>query len=158
DDLSGLVVEQFVASQLVNVLDARRQLFRNLGSFPAIRSGYAKIPVLTQHTDVDKRSGQKEAANSRKLITQNITFEAEWFDGAVDVALEVLRTAELPVLAMVWDDLLTQYAIAVEADVVSKVETGGLGFTYTGTAIRTDTYAHFAEDVATQAIEVREAT
>lgn len=156
DDASGIVVEQFIASQLVNVLDSRRQLFRNLGSFPMPRSGYAKIPVWTTHTLVAARSGQKTDANSRKPVITGTTFEAQWYDGAVDIALELIRTAELPVLEMIWNDLLGQYAIATEAGVVATVEAGGAGFTYTGTALRTDTYENFANDVATQAIEVRE--
>lgn len=153
-DISGAVVEEYIASQLVNVLDARRRLFSRLGSFPMPRSGYAQIPVVTQHTTVAVRAGQKEPANSRamKIVTQ--PFAAVWYDGAVDVSLEIIRTAELPVIEMVWSDLLAQYAIATEAGVVGMIEAGGHGFRYTGTALKTDTYKNLMTDVATEAITV----
>jgi HK97 family phage prohead protease len=155
-DLSGLVVEEFLGAQLVNVLDRRRRVFSRLGSFSMPRSGYARIPVVAQHTEVGVRAGQKDPANSRKLIVQTQPFEAVWYDGAVDVALEVIRQAELPVLAMVWDDLLGQYAIATEAGVVDAIEAGGHGFAYTGTALDVTDYEGFITDIATQAIEVEE--
>ena len=158
DDLSGLVVEEFLASQLVNVLDARRPFFRRLGSFPAVRSGYVRIPTITQHTAVDKRAGQKQEANSQAMIVTTSAFEAEWYDGAVDIALEIIRTAELDVLNLVYNDLLGVYAKRIETATIEKVEAGGLGFTYTGAPLRTDSYANFITDVVTWAIEVREAT
>lgn len=161
DDLSGLVVEEFLASQLVNVLDRRRRLFRRLGSFPGVRSGYARIPVITQHTDVDARAGQKQEANSQSMIVETKTFEAEWYDGAVDVAIELIRTAEIGIIDLVWQDLLGVYAKRVETATVAKVEAGGLGFTYTGTALDytgSTPYADFAAAVAEAAIEVEDAT
>ena len=161
DDLSGLVVEEFLASQLVNVLDARRPLFRRLGSFPAVRSGYVRIPTITQHTKVDKRAGQKEEANSQKMIVTTSAFEAEWYDGAVDIALEVIRTAEVGVMELVWNDMLGVYAKRIESETVAKVEAGGLGFTYTGSPLTytgQTAYKDFATAVATQAITVRENT
>lgn len=156
DDISGLVVQEFIASQMVNVLDSRRHLFARLGRFPMPRSGYAKIPVVTQHTEVAARTAQKAEANSRKMIVTTESFEADWFDGAVDIALEVIRSAELPVVEMVWNDLLSQYAIATEAGAVAAIEAGIVGATYTGTPLDTTDYAGFAADVATQAIEVQE--
>lgn len=162
DDLSALVVEEFVASQLVNVLDVRRPLFRNAGSFPMPRSGYARIPIVTQHTEVAARAGQKLEANSRKMVVTTESFEAGWLDGAVDVALELIRTAELPVLSMVWEDMLSMYALATENDpthgIVAKVEAGIDGADYTGTALDTSSYADFVTDVITGSMAVRKAT
>jgi HK97 family phage prohead protease len=158
DDLSALVLEEFLGSQLVNVLDTRRPLFSRMGSFPMPRSGYARIPVVTQHTLVAPRAGQKADANSRKMIVTTLPFEAVWYDGAVDIALEVIRTADLGVIEMVWNDLLGQYAVATNAGVVAAIEAGGQGFVYTGTALDTADYPGFAADVATQAIAVRNAT
>lgn len=156
-DASGLVLEEFIGGQLVNVLDTRRPLFSSMGSFPMPKSGVARIPIVTQHTEVAARGAQKSAVPSRSLIVDSKLFEAEWFAGAVDIALELIRTAELPVLEMVWNDLLGQYAIATEdgiADLFDAAVTAG-GFTFTGTALPTTTYAAFAEAVATAAITVR---
>jgi hypothetical protein len=154
-DASGLVVEEYIGAQLVNVLDASRPLFASMGRFPMPRSGYARIPIVTQHTLVGPRTaGQKSPANSRKLIVQQASFEAEWYDGAVDVALELVAMAEPPIVQMVWDDLLAQYAIATEAGLLAVIE-DGQGFTFTGTTLPTTDYPAFAAAVATQARVVR---
>lgn len=162
DDLSGLVVEEYIASQLVNILDRRRPLFASFGSFPAPRSGYARIPVVTQHVLVASRTGQKENANSRKMILKTEPFEAKWLDGALDVAIELTQMAELDVMSMVWEDLRGAYAAATEHDdtngAVPWVEAGGLGFTYTGSALPTDKYENFIGAVEAQVDTVEDAT
>jgi phage head maturation protease len=155
-DASGLVVQEYVASQLVNVLDRRRRLFSRLGAFPAPRSGYALVPVVTTHTEVGVRSGQKEAANSRPLVVNGVPFNAEWVDGAVDVAIELMRTAEPDALELVWNDLLGQYAKATEAQAVDLVEAGIDGADYSGTALDVSDYESFITDVATGAIDVED--
>jgi hypothetical protein len=155
-DASGLIFEEFLGAQLVNVLDTRRPLFSRMGRFPMPRSGYARIPVVTQSTLVGPRAlGQKTAANSRKLIVTQTSFEAEWFDGAVDVALELVAMSEPSVVDMVWNDLLGQYAIATEAGIAEKLEDAGTGFTYTGAVLPTTDYPAFAKAVAEKAIVVR---
>lgn len=162
DDLSGLVVSEFMGDQLVHVLNRRRPVFAGLGQMRMPRSGYADIPTVTQGTVVAKRAGQKQEANTQKLITTNASFKAEWLDGAVDVALEIIRTAELPVLEIVWNDLLGQYAKATELDTdqgaVSLIEAGIVGAVYTGSALATDTYANFIAAVIAQADVVEDAS
>lgn len=159
-DASGLVAEEFLASQLVSVLDARRPLIRNLGDFPMPRSGYAVIPIVTQHTNVGARPSQKAEATSRKLIVDKESFAASWFSGAVDIALELIRSAEIGVIDLVWNDLLGMYAQVTEAAVVTAIDNGGLGFTYTGTPLLdgSPTYSEFITTVLTQADVVEDAT
>jgi len=153
DDLSGLVIEELITSQLVNVLSTRRPMFDALGTMGMPRSGYAKIPTITQHTSVAVSAGQKVEAPSQSLISTNASFEAKWIKGAVDISLEVLATAEMDVLGLVWSDLLGSYAAATESDasagVVPLIETD-IGGTYTGTALDTSTYALFIADVEAQ--------
>lgn len=155
DDLSGLVVEEFMADQIVHILNRRRPMFANLGQFRMPRSGYAKIPTVTQNTVVSHRTTQKAETSSQKMITTNADFKAEWLSGAVDIALEVIRTADVSVLDIVWSDLLGQYAKATELDsgagIVPFIEddaAGSLhGFTYTEAALDTSSYAAFIDDV-----------
>jgi HK97 family phage prohead protease len=154
-DLSPFVVEQLLGAQLVNVLDTRRPIFAHGGAFTMPRSGFARIPAITQHTKVALRTGQKEPANTQAMQAALTSYEAQWFDGAVDVALEWLATAEPPALELVWRDLLGQYALATEDAAGAALETSG---TATGAVLPTNTYAAFAKAVATQAIEVRKAT
>jgi HK97 family phage prohead protease/HK97 family phage major capsid protein len=173
DDLSGLVVQEFMADQLVNVLDVRRPVFRNLGSIRMPRSGYAEIPTVTQNTVVQARGDQKAEAPSQKMITTNKAYRHEWLAGAVDIALEAIRTADISVLDLVWNDLLGQYAIATESDttvgqggkpvgVVPWIQAdaaGSLeGFTYVEAALDTATYAAFIADVMEYSEAVEDAT
>jgi HK97 family phage prohead protease len=161
DDLSGLVVEEYLASQLVSILDRRRPLFASFGSFPSPRSGYARIPVVTQHVTVAARTAQKTEPTSQKMILKTEPFEAKWLDGALDVAIEVTQMAELPVMEIVWEDLRGAYAAATEHDVTNGAvpwfEAGALGFTYTGTALDTATYAGFIADVEEQIDTIEDA-
>lgn len=162
DDASGLTFPEFIASQIVDEIDTRRPLFASFGSFPLPRSGVATIPVVTQRSLVAARSGQKQEANSRAVKVVQRSFTAEWYDGALDVALELIATAELSVLAMLWDDLLGQYALATEAAALAWFEddTPGTGRTwgYHGNALPVDTYANFVAAVAEEALNVRTAT
>jgi HK97 family phage major capsid protein len=162
-----------MADQLVNVLDVRRPVFRNLGSIRMPRSGYAEIPTVTQNTVVQARGNQKAEAPSQKMITANKAYRAEWLAGAVDIALEAIRTADISVLDLVWNDLLGQYAIATESDttvgqggkpvgVVPWIQAdaaGSLeGFTYTEAVLDTATYAAFIADVMEFSEAVEDAT
>ena len=119
------------------------------------KSGYARIPIVTTHTKVGPRTGQKDPANTRAMAATTQPYEAQWFDGAVDMALEWLATAEGPALALVWDDLLGQYAIATEDDAVAKAATAA---TATGAILPVTDYKVFVQAVATQSVQVRKAT
>ena len=154
-DLSAFVVEEFLGTQLINVLDTRRPVFSAMGRFTMPKSGYARIPIVTTHTKVGPRTGQKDPANTRAMAATTQPYEAQWFDGAVDVALEWLATAEGPALALVWDDLLGQYAQATELYAEQQLAAAG---TLTGATLPIDTYENFAGAVAAQSIEVRKAT
>ena len=159
-DATGLIAEEYVASLLVNVLDTRRPLLRNLGSFQMPRSGVIRMPVVTQHTLVDARGAQKADIPTREFIVNDLLFEAAWFAGGVDVSLELIKMAEISVLDLIWNDLLGQYAIATEDAVADFFDAAvtATGFTFTGTALATATYAAFVSAVATQALVVRNNT
>lgn len=157
NDLSALVLEEFIASQLVDVLDTRRPLFRRLGSFPLPRSGSARIPVVTQHSLVTERPTQKAAAGSRTIKMTSAPFEAIWYSGALDVSLELIRTAELPILNFVFNDLLGQYAIVTEAAVVTYFNSAA-SHASVGAVLDTTSYADFVLQLATEAIEVRKSS
>lgn len=154
-DADGLVQEAYLSGQLVHVLDARRPFFASLGSFLMPKSGYAKIPVVTQNTLVDVRAGQLEDANSRALEVETVPFEAIWLDGAVRVSLEIIEMSEPGVLGMIWSDLLTQLARRQEELAISIAFDAGA---HTGAALDTTDYGSFAADVATQALQVRNLT
>ena len=153
-DASGLVVEQYISSQLVNVLDTRRPLLTRLGRFPGPRSGYAQIPIVTQHTEVGARGAQKSAIHSRKMIIVKQSFEAQWYDGGVDVALELIRSSEINVLDFIWSDLVGQFAIVSEGAIVEQID-ASTAWTEEGAALTLTSYAEFIKDVATQALVVQ---
>lgn len=154
-DASGLVPEIHIGSQLVHVLDTMRPLFARLGSFPAPQSGYARIPVVTQNTSVAARAGQKQAANSQAMVVTPTSLEAKWFDGAVDIALEIIATSDPAALGMIWEDMLAQYAVATEASAAVDVAAAA---THTGAVIDLTSYATFIADAAGAARTIRKAT
>lgn len=170
-DLSGLVVEEFMADQLVHILNRRRPVFSGLGTMQMPRSGYARIPTVTQHTVVKARGDQKTEAPTGTMIVSTSAYEAEWIAGAVDIALELIRSAheDENILRLVADDLFGQYAKATEEDttigqhgnpvgVVPFIEAGGHGFTYTNTALDLTDYEAFVADVYEGMEEVEDAT
>lgn len=168
-DLSGLVVEEYMADQLVHLLNRRRPIFANLGSMPMPRSGYARIPTVSQHTVVQARGDQKTQVPTQTMKLSTAPYEAEWIAGAVDIALELIRTADEDILQLVWNDLAGQYAKATELDdtvgehgnpvgVVPFIEAGGHGFTYTGAALATNTYEAFIAAVYAAGEQVEDAT
>lgn len=168
-DLSAFVVEEYMADQLVNVVDRRRRAFSAMGRIRGPRSGVAKIPRIVQHTEVGERTGQKQPANSRKMITALETFEAGWLDGAVDIALEIIQTAEFGVLEMVWQDLVAQYGIATEYNSVhgavpflnatsAKGTAAAADWSYHEAVLPVDTYANFVTAVITGAEVVEDET
>ena len=154
-DAGGLLAETYLPSQLVHVLDAARPLFARSGSFPMPRSGIARIPVVTQNTQVAKRNTQKSEAASRALIVQARTFEAEWYAGAVDVALEIVASAEPEIQGMIFEDLAGQYARQTEAAAVSAALAIA---TATGAVLDVSSYAALAKQIATESIVIRKAT
>src|SRR5690606_6646266 len=123
--------------------------------FPMPRSGYARIPVVTQNTKVDTRNAQFGEPASQALTVSTQDFNAVWLDGAVEVSLEIIQTSEPGVMGMIWSDLLAQLAGKQEALAISTMVNAG---TETGAALPKDTYKNFAKAVATQAIQVRNAT
>jgi len=153
-DMSGFVVEHLLGEQLVSVLDTRRPLFASLGPISMPASGFVRIPTITQHVLVAKRTGQKDPANSRAMVTTTAPFEAQWFDGAVDVALEWIATAEPAGIELVWDDLLSSYAEATEAYAAEVLGAAGVAVGVLPVA----DFEAFATAIATQSIEVRKAT
>lgn len=140
-DASGLMPESWWTGDLLDVVDTYRPVWTVLGDLPfPARGTSVTVPAITQHTQVGKRTGQKEAANSRSLQVTAEQTPAQWFDGAVDVALELIQQAgdNPAMLDLVWRDLLGQYAIAVEAYAVEEIDAaavdGGTDADYTDPA------------------------
>jgi hypothetical protein len=115
--------EVWWSGDLLAEVDTYRPVWSVLGSLPFPRTGtQVTVPVITQHTLVAPRTGQKDPANSRALIVGASPYTAQWFDGAVDVAMELIESSEPNALDLVFADLLGQYAIATEAYAVSVID------------------------------------
>lgn len=160
DDLGDLVRPVLLTSQLVNVLDRRRPFFANVGRIDMPRSGIADIPKVTQHTVVSARGAQKTEIPSQALIIDLDQHVAGWLAGGVDIAIEALRTSEMSVFNLVWEDLVGQYAVATEHDtthgLVPKIDAGVTGAAYTGQVLAVDTYANFISAVVAAADTVED--
>src|SRR5690606_5786927 len=93
---------------------------------------------------------------TRGMIVGASPFTAKWFDGAVDVAMELIEQTSNPnMLELVWSDLLGQYAVATETYAVGVIDAAA---TAGGTAADYADPAALAGLVATANLAVKAAT
>jgi len=155
-DASGLVPDEYWAGGLQHLTDRRRPLFATAGSAPFPSSGNNLVlPRVTQSTVVGTRAAEKGAANSQALQAVAQTYPIQWFDGAVDVALELIAQSDPNVLGVIAADMLTQYAKAVDEDATVRLAAIG---THTGAALDTATYAALVGDIITTSDLIEDAT
>ena len=155
-DASGVAPNTYWGAGLQHKVDRRRPLFATGGSVPFPASGYnLDIPEVTQDVLVDKRGAEKTEANSRALHVVANSFPIQFFDGAVDVALEIISQSDPAVLDIIASSLLSQYAAATERDAQELIE---LAATLTGAELRTDTYANLVEDIITASDLIQDTT
>jgi len=155
-DASGIVPDFYWAGGLQHMTDRRRPLFATAGAAPFPASGNALVlPRVTQDTLVSTSAGEKAEANTRALQAVMESFEVVWFNGAVDVSLEIIAQSDPSVLEVISRSLLTQYAGASETDATLAVAGAA---THTGAALDTATYAGLVGDIITTSDLVEDAT
>ncbi len=155
-DASGLVPDEYWAGGLQHKVDRRRPLYATGGSAPFPSAGNnLLLPKVTQETLVAKRGAQKSDANSRALQVVEQSYPLQWFDGAVDVAIEIIEQSSPSVLAVIASSMLTQYATATELDATTIVEAAA---TATGAALTTGTYGGLVADIITTSDLIEDAT
>ncbi len=146
-DASGLVPDFYWGAGLQHLTDRRRPLFATAGAAPFPSSGNNLVlPRVTQSTSVGPRAAQKGIANTQDLQVVAQTYPIQWFDGAVDVALEIIAQSDPGIMGVIATDMLTQYAIAVELDASTRLLAAS---TSTGAVLDTSTYAAFVADLIT---------
>lgn len=146
-DASGIVPDYYWAGGLQHNLDSRRPLFATAGSAPFPSSGnLINVPRITQGTAVAERTAQKAAVASQALQAEMFPFDIIWYGGAVDVAFELISQADPSALATIYQDLLKQYAVAVESGSTGRLTAVGAA---TGAALDTSTYAALVGDLIT---------
>lgn len=155
-DASGLSPDWYWANGLQHNTDRRRPMFSATGSapFPTYGNNLASAKV-TQETDVAARAAQKGAANSQALQVSPTSFPITWFDGAVDIALELISQSSPEVTGVVMRSLQKQYATATEADVVAKAQAAG---THHGAALDSSTYAALVADLILESNRIEDVT
>lgn len=124
-DASGLMPASWWMGDLLAEVDSARPVWGLIGNLPFPTTGtQVTVPTITQHTAVGDRSAQKAEPNTQGMIVTATPYTAQWFDGAVDVALELIEqaAADPSMLELVWADLLGQYAIHSEAHAVGIID------------------------------------
>ena len=155
-DASGLAPNEYWGSGLQHMIDRRRPLFATLGSAPFPTTGYnLDVPKVVQEVLVDVRGAEKAAANSRALQVEVNSFPITWFDGAVDVAREIISQSSPSVLSVIDDSFRNGWAVATEVDATAKILAAA---THTGAALDTSTYATFVGDLITTSDLIEDAT
>lgn len=139
---SGLIENDYLGDQIVNVLDGSRPFFRRAGKLAMPKSGSALIPTVTQHNLAAVRASQAAEPESRDLRVVTNSYTAKWYDSSLQVSYELMATAEFDVLALVFNDMLRAYGLVTEAAFITDVEaaittyhTGGIALTNYGTMI-----------------------
>jgi HK97 family phage prohead protease len=152
----GLVQLKAWGSEVLGILNVLRPMFSAAGTVPFPASGYGLgFPRITQHTQVAKRTGEKVEVASRELTVDAVTYQMEWFAGAVDVSLELIEQSDPSVAEIVVSVLLDQYAIVTEAEFVADATAAA---TVGGAVLDTATWAGFVADVIATAAAIKDAT
>ncbi len=155
-DASGLVPDTYWAAGLQHLVDRRRPLFATAGAAPFPGTGNnLELPKVTQETLVGPRAAEKGLANTRALQVVMQTYPVQWFDGAVDVSLEIISQSDPSVLQVIASSMLTQYAGSVELDASTIVEAAS---TATGAVLDTATYGGLVADLITTSDLIEDAT
>jgi hypothetical protein len=152
---SGLVPVSYV-SEILGVLAPLRPLFSAAGSVAFPASGYGiQFPRITQHTQVAKRSGEKTEVASRELTVEAGLYTMEWFAGAVDVSLELIRQSSPSAVDVIVSDLLDQYAIVTETEFATD---SVIAATVGGAVLDFTDWGNFVAGVVTTSGEILTAT
>jgi HK97 family phage major capsid protein len=143
-------------SEVIGYLDNRRPVIAAAGSLPFPTSGYSlTFPRITQRTTVATRGTEKTEPPTQNLTTDSATYTADWWAGAVDIALELIQQSDPSVLQVVVADMLDQYAVASEAGVVADLEVVGQAH---GALLDTTSYAALIADLIGVSATIRAAT
>lgn len=155
-DASGLSPDWYWAQGLQQNADRRRPLFAATGSapFPTYGNNLASAKV-TQEVAVAKRAAQKGAAASQALQVEPTSYPIQWFDGAVDVALELISQSNPEVTGVISRSLLRAYAEQVELDCYTVAKAAGV---HSGAALPTDTYANLVAAIISTSNLIEDAT
>jgi len=143
-------------SEVVGYVDSMRYLFANAGSIGFPATGHSlTVPSVAVHTTVAARGAEKTEIPSQALTTGSTTYQAAWYAGGVDVALEVIWQSDPSVWEIVVRDLLAQYAAATDQAATLAAETAGAPH---GAALDLGSYAGFIADVIGVGEQIRAAT
>ena len=155
-DASGLTPDWYWAQGLQANTDRRRPLFAATGSapFPTYGNNLQSAKV-SQETTVAKRAAEKGAAESTALQVIPVVYPIQWFDGAVDVALELISQSNPDVEGVISNSLLRAYAGAVEADCYTVAKAAGV---HSGAALPVDTYANLVAAIIATSNLIEDAT
>jgi HK97 family phage major capsid protein len=143
------------SNQVIRYVDARRPLIAASGKMGFPTSGHTlTLPKMAQEALVGARGTEKTQVPTRALQTVSETFTAEWYAGAVDVAMELIAQSDPSIVTLVVQSLLDQYAVATEVAHITNAEAAGSD----AGALDVATYGGLVGDLIVGSNSVREAT
>ena len=114
------------SSEVRDYVDKQRYAFGMIGTIGFPASGYTlTIPKVLQHTSVAARGTEKTEVESQAFTTGSDTYTADWYAGAVDIALELIYQSDPAVYPLIVDSILSQYAVVTDEALTLAVETAG---------------------------------
>lgn len=146
---------EYLASQLISVVDGRRPVFAQAGRMPFPSRGLSlTIPIVESGPAVDSGVAEKGDVPSAAMVTTLETFAAAIHKGGVDVSYELILQSDPAVLTVLWDRMLSLYAANTETDLIATAS-GGVAH---GAALDTTTYAALVADLVTVSQAIYTAT
>ena len=150
------VLPQAWSREVRNALDSQRYMFSQVGTMAFPSTGYSlAVPKVLVHTLVAPRGTEKTEIPSRALTTGQDFYNATWYAGGVDIALELIWQSDPSILQVVADDLLASYAITTDQAITAALEAAG---TPAGSTLDTTSYGAFVADIVTTGEAIRAAT
>jgi hypothetical protein len=128
-DTPGLLPEPIIGG-VVNMIDANRPLVTSLGGarpLGNIPGTTFSRPIITQHVQVGRQPGEKQALPSRKMSIQQIPFVKETHGGSVDISRQDIDWTSPAAWDILVQDLADVYSVETETVVATKFRTGATG-------------------------------
>jgi hypothetical protein len=119
-----------IVGQVVNIIDANRPLITSLGGAKAL-GGIPGLtfsrPHITQHVQVGKQAGEKQALPSQKMTIAQIPFTKETWGGSVDISRQDIDWTSPSAWDILVRDLADVYAVETEGAVADAFTIGAAG-------------------------------
>jgi HK97 family phage major capsid protein len=117
------VIPEPIVGPVVNFIDASRPVVTALGP-RAVPGGRFNRPKVTQHTDTQLQTNEKDELVSRKMLITRLAVAMATYGGYVNVSRQDIDFSSPQIMDIVIQDLAGQYALDTEVATVTALAAG----------------------------------